>query len=168
MVYYLSMKLHSKIISKQMLQKKLQSCRKLGKTIAFTNGCFDLMHLGHVTYLEAAKGKSTANRILVVGLNSDKSISSIKGPSRPICPQKSRAAVLAALSCVDFVVIFNEDTPYNLIKAVKPDVLIKGADWRGKAVVGSDLAKKVEFIKYIAGFSTTNIIEKIAKTHDCA
>ena len=152
--------LEKKIIGVAALKKKLSALRKAKKTIAFTNGCFDLMHLGHVTYLQKAKKGS---RVLVVGLNSDKSISRIKGPSRPIVAQKSRAAVLAALACVDFVVIFNEDTPYELIKAVKPDVLVKGADWKGKAVVGQDLAKKLELITYIKGFSTTNIIDKIKK-----
>ena len=155
-------KLENKIIGLQALKVKLSALRRQGKTIAFTNGCFDLMHMGHVSYLQAAK---KGNRVLVVGLNSDKSISRIKGPNRPICPQKSRAAVMAALECVDFVVIFNEDTPYNLIKAVKPDILVKGADWKGKEVVGSDIAKKIELIKYIPGFSTTNIIEKIAATY---
>ncbi|MBI4309513.1 MAG: D-glycero-beta-D-manno-heptose 1-phosphate adenylyltransferase [Candidatus Omnitrophica bacterium] len=154
------MALAGKIVSKQALREKLAALKKQGKTIAFTNGCFDLMHLGHVTYLEAAK---RGGRVLVVGLNGDGSIRRIKGPSRPICPQKSRAAVLAALSCVDFVVIFNEDTPYNLIKTVKPDILIKGADWKGKPVVGADIAGKVEFIKYVNGFSTTNIIGKVRK-----
>ncbi len=151
--------LQNKVIGVAALKKKLSAFRRQGKTIAFTNGCFDLMHMGHVTYLEAAKNKG--NRVLIVGLNSDKSVSRLKGPTRPICPQKSRAAVMAALACVDFVVIFNEETPYNLIKALKPDVLIKGADWKGKEVVGSDIAKKIEFIKYIPGFSTTHIIEKI-------
>ena len=164
MVYYFLMNLSNKIITKQKLQKKLHAYKKSGKTIAFTNGCFDLMHMGHVSYLEKAKGAPKQNRILIVGLNSDKSISSIKGPSRPICPQQSRAAVLAALACVDFVVIFNEDTPYNLIKALQPDILIKGADWKGKQVIGSDIAKKLEFITYINGFSTTNIIEELLHT----
>jgi D-beta-D-heptose 7-phosphate kinase / D-beta-D-heptose 1-phosphate adenosyltransferase len=148
-----------KIVGAESLKAKLSSFRRQGFTIAFTNGCFDLMHLGHVQYLEAAKSKG--KRILIVGLNSDKSISTIKGPNRPICPQKSRAAVMASLACVDFVVIFNEDTPYKLIKTLQPDVLIKGADWKGKRVAGDDIVKKVEFIKYIPGFSTTNIIEKI-------
>jgi len=153
--------LETKIISLQTLKKKLTALRRQGKVIAFTNGCFDLMHLGHVKYLQAAK---KSNRVLIVGLNSDKSISRIKGPSRPICPQKSRAAVLAALEAVDFVVLFNEETPYNLIKAVQPDVLIKGADYKGKQVVGSDVAKKVELIKFVQGFSTTNIISRILET----
>lgn len=144
----------------QSLKKKLSVLRREGRTIAFTNGCFDLMHVGHVKYLERAKKD---NRVLIVGLNSDRSISRIKGPSRPICPQKSRAAVIASLEAVDFVVIFNEETPYKLIKAVKPDVLIKGADYKGKEVVGSDIAGKVELIKFVEGFSTTNIINRILK-----
>jgi len=150
-----------KIISLPNLLKKLPALRRQGKKIAFTNGCFDLMHIGHVKYLEQA---SKGNRVLIVGLNSDLSTRRIKGPSRPIIPQKSRSAVLAALESVDFVVIFNEETPYQLIAAVKPDILIKGADWKGKPVIGEDLVKKVELIKYIKGFSTTNIIEKVIKS----
>ena len=155
------MLINNKILKIPALLKKLSALRRQGKTIAFTNGCFDLMHIGHVKYLEDA-GKG--NRVLIVGLNSDISTSSIKGPDRPIITQKSRAAVLAALESVDFVVIFNEDTPYKTIAAIKPDILIKGADWKGKSVVGEDLVKKVEFVKYIKGFSTTNIIEKIIKS----
>lgn len=156
------MKSANKIIGAAALKVKLSSLRKSGKTIAFTNGCFDIIHMGHVAYLKTAKNKG--NRILIVGLNSDKSVSRIKGPSRPVCPQKSRAAVMAALECVDFVVIFNEDTPTNLIKTLMPDVLIKGADWKGKTVAGSEFSKKLEFIRFIPGFSTSNIVEKIKKT----
>ena len=152
------MPINNKILSLPALLKKLPDLRRQGKIIAFTNGCFDLMHIGHVKYLE---GASRGNRVLIVGLNSDVSASRIKGPSRPIIGQKSRAAVLAALESVDFVVIFNEATPYKTIAAIKPDILIKGADWKGKPVVGEDLVKKVELVKYIQGFSTTNIIEKI-------
>ena len=155
------MPIKNKILSLSALLKKLPALRRQKKIIAFTNGCFDLMHIGHVKYLEdAARG----NRVLIVGLNSDTSISCIKGASRPIVVQKSRAAVLAALESVDFVIIFNEDTPYKTIAAIKPDVLIKGADWKGKSVVGEDLVKKVEFIKFVQGFSTTNMIEKIIKS----
>jgi len=157
------MAITNKIISLASLLRKLPGLRRQGKTIAFTNGCFDLMHIGHVKYLEEA---GTGNRILIVGLNSDASTSRIKGPDRPIVTQKSRAAVLAALESVDFVVIFNEDTPYKTIAAIKPDILIKGADWKGKSVVGEDLVRKVEFIRYIQGFSTTNIIEKILKSEN--
>jgi len=157
-----------KIISLVALKKKLPLLRKSGKIIAFTNGCFDLMHIGHVTYLEAAKrGKKEGERILIVGLNSDKSVASIKDPGRPICPQQSRAAVLAALACVDYVILFNQETPYQLIKALQPDVLIKGADYKNKELIGSDIVKarggKVELIKFVPGFSTTTIIAKIAK-----
>jgi len=155
------MAIKDKILSLAALLKKLPVLRRQGKTIAFTNGCFDLMHIGHVKYLEDA---GRGNRILIVGLNSDRSISRIKGPNRPIVEQKSRAAVLAALESADFVVIFNEETPYKTIAAIKPDILIKGADWKGKTVVGEDLVKKVEFIKFVRGFSTTNIIEKIIKS----
>ncbi len=154
------MAINSKILKLPHLLKKLPALRRQGKTIAFTNGCFDLMHIGHVKYLEEA-GKGS--RVLIVGLNSDVSTHRIKGPGRPIVAQKSRAAVLAALESVDFVVIFNETTPYKIIAAIKPDILIKGADWEGKSVVGEDLVKKVELVKYIQGFSTTNIIEKIRK-----
>jgi len=155
------MAIKNKIFTLSALLKELSALRRQGKIIAFTNGCFDLMHVGHVKYLEDA---GRGNRVLIVGLNSDASIRRIKGPSRPIVAQRSRAAVLAALESVDFIVIFNEDTPYKTIASIKPDVLIKGADWKGKPVVGADLVKKVEFIKYIQGFSTTNIIEKIIKS----
>jgi rfaE bifunctional protein nucleotidyltransferase chain/domain len=155
------MAIKNKILSLPSLLKKLPALRRKGKAIAFTNGCFDLMHIGHVKYLEEA-GKG--NRVLIVGLNSDVSINHIKGSNRPIVGQKSRAAVLAALESVDFVVIFNEDTPYKIISAIKPDILIKGADWKGKSVIGEDLVKKKEFVKFLQGFSTTNIIEKIIKS----
>ncbi len=154
-----------KIVTLPSLKRKLPGLRRAGWTIAFTNGCFDILHSGHVTYLEAAKKK---DRVLIVGLNSDASIRRIKGPQRPIVPQKERAHVLAALECVDFVAIFDDDTPQKLIEAVKPDILIKGADWKGKDVVGSDVVKRcggrVELIAYVKDCSTTNIIEKIRKT----
>ena len=121
------------------------------------------MHFGHVSYLEAAK---KPNRVLIVGLNSDDSIKRLKGPQRPLNLQKDRAHVLAALGCVDYVVIFNDDTPYQLIKAINPDVLIKGGDWKGKEVVGSDLViqngGKVEFAKYLSSYSTSNTIDRLS------
>lgn len=136
--------------------------RKAGKKIAFTNGCFDILHYGHVSYLEAAQKNA---RVLIVGLNSDRSVKGIKGSGRPIVNQQDRASLLAALECVDFVVLFDEPTPYNLIKELRPDVLIKGADWKGKEVVGQDIVEglggKVELINYLSGLSTTNIIKKI-------
>ncbi len=144
------------------MTKKLKQHRKDGKKIAFTNGCFDILHFGHISYLERAKKR---NRILVVGLNSDSSIKKIKGPPRPILSQKERAHILAALAAVDYVTIFNDSTPYRLIKTIQPDILIKGADWGDKEVVGSDIVEKndgrVELIPYIKNFSTTNIIQRI-------
>ena len=158
------MKSFDKIVTLPVLIKKLASLRRR-RCIAFTNGCFDILHYGHVSYLESAKKQ---DRILVVGLNSDVSVRTLdKGPERPIVPQDQRAAVLAGLACVDFVVIFDDPTPSALIKAVKPEVLIKGADWKGKAVAGSDTVKanggRVEFITYIDHLSTTSIIEKIRR-----
>ena len=153
-----------KIVNLKVLRKRITHLRKKGWKIAFTNGCFDLLHLGHVSYLEKAKKN---NRILIVGLNSDQSIRKIKDPKRPILFQKERAVILASLACVDFVTIFNEETPLKLIEAVKPDILIKGADWKRKEAVGSDVVKgygaRVEYIRYIPGFSTTRIIEKIVQ-----
>ncbi len=150
----------TKILKPEALRRKLAALRRKGKVIAFTNGCFDILHWGHVSYLESAKEKGR-NRILVVGLNSDRSVRGLKGPERPIVPQEERARVLAALACVDFVTFFDEPTPYDLIKALGPDILIKGADWKGKRVAGDDAVKKVEFIRYVDGLSTTNIIKKI-------
>lgn len=153
-----------KIIKLPALKKKLSGFRKQGKKIAFTNGCFDIVHYGHISYLETAKKK---DRILVLGLNSDLSVKKLKGPRRPIISQDNRAALLAAMECVDFVVLFNEETPLKLISSLKPDVLVKGADYKDKVVVGSDIVKenggKVEFIKFIKNCSSTNIIEKIIK-----
>ncbi len=151
-----------KVIPVVALKKQITHLRKAGKVIAFTNGCFDILHYGHVSYLESAKKNDS--RVLIVGLNSDVSVRSLeKGEGRPIVPQAERAAVLAGLAAVDFVVIFNEPTPYELIKKLRPDILLKGADWKGKEVAGADLVKRVEFVKYQPGLSTTNVIEKIRK-----
>lgn len=153
----------SKIISVTDLEKALTPIRR-EKKVAFTNGCFDILHFGHVSYLEKAKG---AGRILVVGLNSDASVKRLKGPERPVNSQRARAYVIAALGCVDFVTIFDEDTPYELIAQVKPDILIKGADWKGKTIVGQDIVEanggRVELIDYVDNFSTTNIIDTIRR-----
>lgn len=158
------MSIRLKVVGLSQLKKELLRLRKAKKTIAFTNGCFDILHYGHVTYLEKAKKK---DRVLILGLNSDDSIKRLKGPDRPINSQKARAAVVAALESVDYVVIFSEDTPLKLIKAIKPDVLIKGADWKGKGIVGADEVKaaggKVEFIQFVDHFSTTGIIQSIKK-----
>lgn len=153
------MNTRSKIVSLEILKRKIARHRKAGQTISFTNGCFDILHFGHVSYLEAAK---KPNRILIVGLNSDVSVKRLKGPKRPINSQRERAAVLAALASVDYVTIFHEDTPYQLIKKIRPDVLIKGADWKGKEVVGRDLVGKVEFAKYLSSYSTSKTIDQLS------
>ena len=129
-----------------------------GKRVVFTNGCFDILHLGHVKYLQEAK---RLGDVLIVGLNSDESVRRLKGKRRPINPQFDRAYILASLEAVDYVVIFNEDTPYELIKRVQPDILVKGADYKGKEVVGSDIAKKTVLIDFVEGKSTTKIVERI-------
>ncbi|EFO9214082.1 D-glycero-beta-D-manno-heptose-7-phosphate kinase [Campylobacter lari] len=143
-----------KIKSKEELAKLIQN-----QKVVFTNGCFDIMHYGHIKYLEKAK---KLGDILVVGLNSDESVKRLKGNSRPINLEFQRACMLASMYFVDYVVIFNEDTPYELIEFLKPDILVKGADYKGKEVVGSNLVKKVELIDFEDGFSTTNIINRIA------
>ena len=128
--------LKAKIFTFKSIQTKVSEWKKEGKTIVFSNGCFDILHLGHVDYLAKA---SALGDILVIGLNSDVSVKKIKGKNRPINDEKSRAMLLAALSFVDAVVLFGEDTPYNLIKAVKPDFLIKGKDYKATDVVGYDI-----------------------------
>ena len=155
-----------KIVSLVSLKRRIAQYRREGKSIAFTNGCFDILHYGHVNYLQKAK---KPDRILIIGLNGDKSIKKIKGPKRPIVAEKERACVLAALACVDHVTIFQDETPFNLINALKPDILIKGSDWKGRDVAGSDIVKasggKVEYMRYIPGSSSTSIIETVLKRY---
>jgi len=132
-----------------------------GKKIVFTNGCFDILHAGHVRYLETAKSYGD---VLILGLNSDRSVTALKGEGRPINTQIDRAYILAALEAVDYVVIFDEDTPYNLIKAVKPNILVKGGDYEGKDVVGQDIADELKLVQFVDGKSTTKTIEKIQQS----
>ena len=129
-----------------------------GKKIIFTNGCFDILHTGHVRYLETAKSYGD---ILILGLNSDRSVKALKGEGRPINMQMDRAYILAALEAVDYVVVFDEDTPYDLIKAIEPHVLVKGGDYEGKDVVGQDIADELKLVQFVDGKSTTKTIEKI-------
>ena len=141
--------------------------RRQGKVVVFTNGVFDLLHPGHVRYLQEARRLGDA---LVVGVNSDRSARASKGESRPITPEAERAEILAALSAVDAVVIFDEDTPYETIKAIEPDVLVKGADWGVDAIVGRDLVEarggRVARIPVEAGHSTTAIVKRIRETNE--
>lgn len=155
-----------KIIEKDALKNKLDKLRKEGKKVAFTNGCFDILHVGHVRYLREAK--KTAD-ILVLALNSDSSVRAIKGDKRPLTCEGERAEILAALEFIDFVTIFTELTPLELIIDLKPDVLVKGGDWPEEKVIGREEIKKwggrVAIIPEITGKSTTNIVEKIKKMY---
>ena len=129
-----------------------------GKKIVFTNGCFDILHVGHVKYLEVAKSYGD---VLILGLNADSSVRKLKGPTRPINSQDDRAYILASLESVDYVVIFEEETPYELIKLIKPHVLVKGGDYEGKEVVGQDIADELKLVQFVDGKSTTNTIKRI-------
>jgi len=132
--------------------------KKRGKKVVFTNGCFDILHVGHVKYLEEAKSYGD---VLILGLNSDASVRRLKGTSRPVNTQEDRAYILAALEAVDYVVIFDEDTPYELIKAVQPHILVKGGDYEGKEVVGQEIVDELRLVQFVDGKSTTKIIERI-------
>lgn len=148
-----------KILSWNELKKAVDEAKAAGKKVVFTNGCFDIIHLGHVRYLRDAKALGD---ILVIGLNSDKSVSKIK-PGRPVNPEGHRAEILSSLETVDYVTQFDEETPYELIKLLKPDVLVKGGDWKKEDIVGSDIAKETRSLPYVKGISTTKLIEKIKK-----
>lgn len=150
------------IVTRAELKEIVKRLKEAKKAIVFTNGCFDILHKGHVYYLrESAK----LGDVLIVGLNSDSSVKLIKGASRPINDEESRAEVLSALRFVDYVVLFDEETPYNLINDIKPTVLVKGGDYKEDDIVGADIVKasggQVVVIPYLEGNSTTQIIEKI-------
>jgi rfaE bifunctional protein nucleotidyltransferase chain/domain len=154
----------SKIKSRQAAAAKVAEWKAEGEKIVFTNGCFDIIHLGHVDYLERARDLGSR---LVVGLNTDSSVSGFKGPGRPIQNQDSRARVLASLQFVDLVVPFDEDTPFNLISELVPNILVKGSDYLAENIVGADVVKKgggkVVTMDFVKGYSTTAVIEKIKK-----
>ena len=143
------------------LSSKLHS---QGKKIVFTNGCFDILHVGHVKYLEVAKSYGD---VLILGLNADSSVKKLKGPTRPINTQDDRAYILASLESVDYVVIFEEETPYELIKLIKPHVLVKGGDYEGKEVVGQEIADELKLVQFVDGKSTTNTIKRIQENEKC-
>ncbi|MEA3314596.1 MAG: D-glycero-beta-D-manno-heptose-7-phosphate kinase [Campylobacterota bacterium] len=140
------------------ISKTVKRVKSKNKKIVFTNGCFDILHKGHVQYLDTAKSYGD---VLILGLNSDSSVKALKGENRPINNENDRAYILSALESVDYVVIFDEDTPLNLIELVQPDILVKGGDYEGKVVVGSDIAKEVKLVTFVDGKSTTKTIEKI-------
>ncbi len=155
-------KIQSKIQDQAQLSETAAHWRVQGERIVFTNGCFDILHFGHVHYLAAARD---LGHRLVVGVNSDASVRRLKGPSRPIQDERTRLHLLAALACVDAVMLFEEDTPYNLIASLRPDVLVKGGDWSPSQIVGADLVLanggEVRSLPFVEGFSTTKIEEKI-------
>jgi len=156
----------NKIFEREVLKETVRSLKKGGKKIAFTNGCFELLHVGHVQYLQAARAEGD---ILVVGMNSDHSVRRIKGPRRPVVPENERAEVLASLACVDFVSLFDEPDPLEIIRSLLPDVLVKVADWAEDAIVGKDIVEaeggRVVRIPLTQGASTTSIIEKILASY---
>ena len=155
-----------KIIDSDSLKNRLNDLRRSGNRIVFTNGCFDILHAGHVRYLSEARSHGD---ILVVGLNSDKSVKMIKGEKRPIIPEGQRAEVLAGLWCVDYVTLFHEPDPLRLIENLKPDILVKGADWAEDRIVGANVVcghgGKVVRVRMVPGVSTSEIIQKILKTY---
>ena len=153
-------KIQQKIVTKDFFERQADALHR--QKIVFTNGCFDVLHYGHVHYLAQAR---QLGDLLVVGLNSDASVRRLKGESRPVNPEQARAFVLAALEMVDYVCLFEEDTPYDLIAAVKPDVLVKGGDYAVDNIVGSDIVKgrngDVVVLPFVEGFSSSSIIEKL-------
>lgn len=156
------MAIRDMLVKREELRALIDKLHSEGKTVVATNGCFDILHVGHVRYLE--KTKSFAD-VLIVLLNSDKSVKSIKGPTRPINNENDRAEILSALKCVNYVVLFDEDSPRNLLDEMKPDVYTKGADYTMETLPEADIMRKngtrVEFIDFVDGKSTTNIINKM-------
>ncbi len=148
-----------KILSWNELKIFIDSLKAKGKKIVFTNGCFDIIHVGHIRYLKEAKALGD---VLVIGLNSDRSLSTIK-PSRPVNPENHRAEVLSSLEIINYITIFDEETPYELIEFLQPDILVKGGDWKEEDIIGSDIVKETHSLPYIEGISTSEIINRIKK-----
>jgi rfaE bifunctional protein nucleotidyltransferase chain/domain len=155
-----------KFIDDKKIEKLASELKNSGKKIVFTNGCFDIFHAGHIDYLEKAK---KLGDVLVVGVNSDASVRRIKGDKRPIVDQKYRIRLLEGVQSIDYIMLFEEDTPLDLIKKVRPDILVKGADWKDKGVVGEDFVKtyggKVKLIDLLPGISTSIMIDNILRSH---
>jgi D-beta-D-heptose 7-phosphate kinase / D-beta-D-heptose 1-phosphate adenosyltransferase len=156
-----------KIKDREELRRIIEDLRTKGKRVVFTNGCFDILHVGHVRYLEQAR---RLGDVLVVGINSDRSVRGLKGPRRPILPVVERAEILCGLACIDYISVFEESTPYELISALRPDVLVKGGDWSKEQVVGRDVVEgaggEVVTLPFVEGASTTNIIETILEKYE--
>lgn len=150
-----------RVLNSSSLDTVLNQYRESNRKIVFTNGCFDLLHIGHINYLEEAK---KLGDVLIVGVNTDASVKTLKGPSRPIQNENDRCEILAALKAVDHTILFSEDTPLNLIKKIRPHVLVKGGDWKPEQIVGSEFVLNsggiVRSLNFVDGKSTTSIIEK--------
>jgi D-beta-D-heptose 7-phosphate kinase/D-beta-D-heptose 1-phosphate adenosyltransferase len=156
--------MREKVKKRDDLRRIIQDLKAKGKRIIFTNGCFDLLHIGHIRYLEEAK---SLGDILVVGVNSDASVRGLKGPNRPILPEEERAEILSGLACVDYVTIFDEPTPSNLISLLLPHVLVKGGDWTKEETVGWETVERtggeVVILSFVEGSSSSQLIETILK-----
>ena len=156
--------MREKIKDQKDLQKIVKDLKSNGKRIVFTNGCFDILHLGHVRYLEKAK---SLGDVLVVGVNSDSSVRKLKGSKRPILPEKERTEILSGLGCVDYITIFNEADPLKLINSLKPNLLVKGGDWTREQIVGREVVERsggeLVIIPFVKGASTSNVIDTILK-----
>ena len=156
-----------KIKTKEDLHRIVEDLKKRGKRIVFTNGCFDLLHLGHIRYLEKAK---SLGDILLVGVNSDRSVRNLKGPERPILPEEERAEILSSLGCVDYITVFDELTPLELISSLQPHILVKGGDWTKETTVGKEVVERsggeVVILPFVEGSSTSNLIEIILKRYE--
>jgi D-beta-D-heptose 7-phosphate kinase / D-beta-D-heptose 1-phosphate adenosyltransferase len=159
-------KMKEKIKEKEELRRIIENLKAEGKRIVFTNGCFDLLHIGHLRYLEKAK---TFGDILVVGINSDPSVRSLKGAERPLLPADERAEILSGLGCVDFVTVFDELNPFNLISLIQPHILVKGGDWTKETIIGKEVVERsggqVVIISFVEGASTSRLIETILKRY---
>ena len=156
----------NKIVTWEVLKEQVERVRGRGKKIAFTNGCFDILHVGHVRYLREAR---KTGDLLILGLNSDASVQAIKGEKRPLVPQGERAEVIASLDVVDYVTLFDDPTPLRLIEYLRPDVLVKGGDWKEESVVGGNAVKsrggRIVIVPLTEGASTTNIIDKVLRVY---
>jgi len=159
--------LREKIKTKEDLHRIVEDLKKKGKRVVFTNGCFDLLHLGHIRYLEKAK---SLGDILVVGMNSDRSVRKLKGPERPILPEEERAEILSGLGCVDYINLFDQLTPLELISSLQPHILVKGGDWTKETTVGKEVVERsggeVVILPFEEGSSTSNLIETILKRYE--
>jgi len=154
--------LPNKFCSTKKITETVKKLKKQGKKIVFTNGCFDLIHIGHVSLFQKAK---TLGDVLIVAINSDKSLAGLKGPKRPLVGQKDRVKLLSAIDVIDYVIIFSEQTPYNVLKKLEPDVLVKGGDYKIEDIIGREFVKKVYRYPLVKGKSTSNLINLIVERY---